>query len=187
MNFLTISLNNNTNKFWKVHSQIWENFWQLKTFLKWWKLFDSFLYFSIVNILIFLHVLTYFNIFWHILIFLFHIKSFFVLKMLAFLSWLFDHIRKWFDDKAKVNFKTYDAKDWTANNRIYILLNIAGSKTNQAGKFDQLIEYKVRIFFLKYYAKNEAWRLVPGFILLSKKTLYKIKASGEYLSFNTFW
>ena len=30
-------------------------------------------------------------------------------------------------------------------------------------------------------------RLVPDFALFFKKALYKVKASGQQLSFNTFW
>ena len=43
------------------------------------------------------------------------LKGFFVCKVFTFLSWLFDHIEKRFDKKAKVNFKVYDI-DWEINN-----------------------------------------------------------------------
>ena len=55
---------------------------------------------------------------------------------------------------------------------IHILANISQRKGNQTMKFGQLIEYtKGKIFFLKYYADNEAGRLVlvPDLFLFFKK------------------
>ena len=43
------------------------------------------------------------------------------------------------------------------------------------------------IFFIKYHAENETGRLVPELFLFYKKAIRKVKASGQYLSFNTFW
>ena len=68
-----------------------------------------------------------------------------------------------------------------------MLPNISGSKGNQATKFGQFIEYNVTKFFFKNYAENEVGRLVPDIFLLFQKTLYKLKASGQQLSFNIFW
>ena len=48
--------------------------------------------------------------------FLFHVKGFFVCKVFTISSWLFGHIWKWLDKKAKVIFKVYDFVDWEANN-----------------------------------------------------------------------
>ena len=43
--------------------------------------------------------------------FFFILKSLFVLKIFEFLSWLFGHVEKGFDEKGKkVNFKTYDVQ-----------------------------------------------------------------------------
>ena len=69
-----------------------------------------------------------------------------------------------------------------------ILSNISRSKVNQTMKFGQLIKYNLRnIFFFKLHVEDEAWRLGPDLFLLFKKTLYKIKASGQCLSFDIFW
>ena len=35
-----------------------------------------------------------------------------------FLSWLFGHVEKRLDKKAKISLKIYDVADWTANNYI---------------------------------------------------------------------
>ena len=47
--------------------------------------------------------------------FYFVLKAFSVLKIFKFLSWLFGHVGKRLHEKTKVNFKIYDATDWTAN------------------------------------------------------------------------
>ena len=44
---------------------------------------------------------------------------------------------------------------------IYILTNISRSKDNQAIKFDKLIEYNVRTFFLKNHTQNAVEMLYP--------------------------
>ena len=54
-------------------------------------------------------------------------------------------------------------------------------------KFGQLIENNVRNIFFKNHAENKTGRLVPDRFLFFKKVLYKIKASGQHLSFNMFW
>ena len=43
------------------------------------------------------------------------------------------------------------------------------------------------IFFFKNLEENEAGRLVPNLFLFFEKVLCKVKASGQHLSFNTFW
>ena len=52
-------------------------------------------------------------------------------------------------------------------------------------KFGQLIGYNKRNIFCKSDAENEIRGLVPGLLLL-KKALYKVKASGLGFSFNIF-
>ena len=42
------------------------------------------------------------------------------------------------------------------------------------------------IFFFKNHAENEVRKLVPDLFLFSEKALYKVKASGQHLSFNIF-
>ena len=69
---------------------------------------------------------------------------------------------------------------------IHILPSISQSKGNQTMKIGQLIEYNKKNIFFKYYAENEAGRLVPDLFLLFKKAQYEVKASGLQLSFNTF-
>ena len=44
---------------------------------------------------------------------------------------------------------------------IHILANISRSKVKQTTKFAQLIEYKVRYFFLINHAQNFVEKLVP--------------------------
>ena len=44
---------------------------------------------------------------------------------------------------------------------IHILLNISRSKSNQAMKFGQLIEYNVRSMFVKNHTQNALGRLFP--------------------------
>ena len=44
---------------------------------------------------------------------------------------------------------------------IYILPSISSSKDSQTMRFVKLIEYNVRIFFLKNHTENEAGQLVP--------------------------
>ena len=52
---------------------------------------------------------------------------------------------------------------------INILSSILGSKSNQAVKLGQLIQYNKRnVFFFKIYAENEAGRLVPDLFLFFK-------------------
>ena len=52
---------------------------------------------------------------------------------------------------------------------INILSSISGSKSNQAVKLGQLIQYNKRnVFFFKSYAENEAGRLVPDLFLVFK-------------------
>ena len=68
---------------------------------------------------------------------------------------------------------------------IHILPTISRSKANQAMEFSQVIEYNV--INIKNHGENETGRLVPDLFLFFKKTLHKVKASGEYLMFNIFW
>ena len=41
--------------------------------------------------------------------FYFNLKALFILKVFKFLPVLFGHVKKWLNDKDKVNFKIYDA------------------------------------------------------------------------------
>ena len=54
-------------------------------------------------------------------------------------------------------------------------------------EFDQLIKYSVRNNFFKSHGENDVRRLVPNLFLFFKKTIHKIKASGQHLSFYIFW
>ena len=68
-----------------------------------------------------------------------------------------------------------------------ILPDISKSKGNQAIKIGQLIEcYAKNIFFSKILQKNEAKRLAPDLLLIFKKALNELKASGLHFSFNMF-
>ena len=46
----------------------------------------------------------------------FMLKALFVLEIFTFCQDFFGHVKKWFPEKAKVNFKIYDIRDWTTNN-----------------------------------------------------------------------
>ena len=43
-------------------------------------------------------------------------KALFVLKILKFLCWLFDHVAKRLDKKDKVHLKFYEVTIWLTNN-----------------------------------------------------------------------
>ena len=68
-----------------------------------------------------------------------------------------------------------------------MLPDISRRKGNQAMKFSQLIEYNKLTYFFKSHAENEAGRLVSDdLLLIFRKALYDIKASGLLLDFSTF-
>ena len=48
--------------------------------------------------------------------FYFALKVLFVLKIFEFFSWLFGHVEKQLDEKAKVSFIIYDTINWETNN-----------------------------------------------------------------------
>ena len=73
-----------------LHSQVWKNFWQLKSLLKRWKIS-----------------------------FYFTIKTIFVLEIFKLLFWLFGHVGKRLDKKAKVNFKIYEVTNLVTGNYTY--------------------------------------------------------------------
>ena len=59
--------------------------------------------------------------------------------------WVFDHVGKPLDQKAKINFKIYDVKDWKKNNyNAHIAQHLKKWKDNLTMKFDQLVENNVR-------------------------------------------
>ena len=60
--------------------------------------------------------------------FYFILKAPFLLKILNFCFDNFGHVRKRFDKKVRVSFKTYDVINWeTTNCNTHMLLFIAGS------------------------------------------------------------
>ena len=65
---------------------------------------------------------------------------------------------------------------WKQMIKIHILPSISRSKDNQAMKFRQLIEYKVRNSFVKKSLKSDVGRLVPDLFVLFKETLWEVKA-----------
>ena len=103
-----------------------------------------------------------------------------VLKMFPFFSWLFGHVGKHPDKKAK--FMTSKTRKQTIT--IHILHNILRSKGNQTMKFGQLVKYFVRNIFLQKSCRKWEMRLVPDLSLCYKKALYKGKAGGQHLRFN---
>ena len=60
----------------------------------------------------------------------FMLKGLFVLKISKFLSRLFCHVRKWLDQKDKVNLRNYGITTWLTKNAIHILTNISCSNGN---------------------------------------------------------
>ena len=48
--------------------------------------------------------------------FYFTVKDIFVLKRFKFLSWIFGHVEKRFDQKDKANFEIHDVTTWLPNN-----------------------------------------------------------------------
>ena len=75
----------------------------------------------------------------------FILKAAFVLEVFTFLFWLFAYVEKRLDEKAMVNFKIYDAKQWTTNNYNTHITQYL----NQTMKFDQLIKQIVKNIFLQ--------------------------------------
>ena len=65
---------------------------------------------------------------------------------------------------------------WKQMIKIHILPSISRSKDNQAMKFRQLIEYKVRNSFVQKSLKSDVGRLVPDLFVLFKETLWEVKA-----------
>ena len=98
----------------QAHSRVWNNFWQLKAF---WKLMKNTFYFML--------------------------KVLFFLKILTFLFWLFGHVGKRLDKKAKF------VTSQTGKQSVHLLPNISKSKGNQIVKFGQLIDYNVRNMFVQ--------------------------------------
>ena len=95
-------------------------------------------------------------------------------------------LKKWLDQKDKVDFKIYDVTTWLTNYYKHILPNTSQSKSNQTRKLGQLKEEKRAIFFFKNHAENEAGTMVPDLFLFFKEALHEVKASGLQLSFNIF-
>ena len=50
------------------------------------------------------------------MVFCLMLRAVFVIQIFAFLYWIFGFDEKRFDKKTRVNFKIYDATDWTTNN-----------------------------------------------------------------------
>ena len=86
--------------------------------------------------------------------FYFTLKALLVLKIFKLLSWIFGHVEKRLDEKDKVNFKTYNITTWLISNCNTHIDQYLQYKANQAIKFVQLIEHKMRNIFLeKTYTK----------------------------------
>ena len=79
--------------------------------------------------------------------FMFYLKNSFRFWVISMSFWISDHVGKWLDKKAKVNFKIYDKLD--KPNTMNILPDISRRKGNQIIKYGQLIEHNIRIIFLE--------------------------------------
>ena len=73
--------------------------------------------------------------------FYFIAEALFVFKIFIFLCWLFGHVGKQLDKKAKVNFKIYDVTGWAADNRnIHIAQYVKNSRQsgNEIWSYDKI-------------------------------------------------
>ena len=89
--------------------------------------------------------------------FYFTSKTFFVLNVFKFLSWLFGHAAKRLGKKNKVHFKPYDGRLSLVNKPFlrHISPNISRIKGNKTTTFCQLIECDMSSIFLeKSYTKS---------------------------------
>ena len=85
--------------------------------------------------------------------FYYTLKALLVPKIFKFLCSLFGNVEERLGQKDQINFRIYEVKAWLTI-AIHILINISRSKTDQAMKFGQLIEYYSKnIFREKSYAK----------------------------------
>ena len=75
-------------------------------------------------------------------------KNVFYFMIFTVLSELSGYAEEHLDEKAKINLKIYDVKDWTTNNYNIHIANISRSKGNETMKFGQLKEYNTRNIFL---------------------------------------
>ena len=97
----------------------------------------------------------------------FMLQALFVLEIFSYLSLLLGYVEKWLDRKSMVNFRIYDATDWTTNNYNTHITQYL-DKQRHAMKFGQLIKYSVDIFLFKNHAENEVGRLVQDLFLFYK-------------------
>ena len=95
-------------------------------------------------------------------------KLFSFSRYLSFYHDVFVMQKKWLDQKDKINFKIREVTTWLTNNSDTHTKSNTRSKSNQTMKLGQLIECNNRKIFLKKYAENEEWRLVPDFFLVFK-------------------
>ena len=73
--------------------------------------------------------------------------------------WVFDHVVKPLDQKAKINFKIYDVKDWEKNNyNTHIAQDLKKCEGNLTMKFDQLVKNNVR----NYVYQNAMQKMRQG-------------------------
>ena len=115
-------------------------------------------------------------------------QVFFILKIFNFLSFVVGHIKKWFDYKAKVNFKIYDVTTQVTNNyNRYNAQYLKKQRQPDNEIWSCNIKYnKTNIFFSKITQKmGEEDQLETSFCFF-KKALYEVKASDLQLSFNIF-
>ena len=108
-----------------------------------------------------------------------------ILKILKFLSWIFGRVGKQFDKKAQFNFKIYDVANWETNNYKYIYTYWPISQEVKAMRKINLFNWYNIIFFQNRYRK---WERETNYrrLLVFKKALWKVKASGERFIFNIF-
>ena len=116
--------------------------------------------------------------------FLLMLTDLFVLEVFKFVSWLFGYAEKRLHKKQKVNFKIYDATDWTKVITIHVLSNFSRSKWKRTMKLCQLRTYHEK-YILKNHTQNIVEKLVPDPFLKNQNWAYLISLKC-YKVFNVF-
>ena len=111
-------------------------------------------------------------------VFYFIWRAFFVLERFKYLSWLFSHIKNGLIRRISLISKFMTLQPGQQKNKLHILPSISQWLDKQT--------IKQEIIFFKNHAKIEAGRLVPGFSLFFKKSLYEVDTNGLQLSINIF-
>ena len=116
--------------------------------------------------------------------FYFMLKTLVVLEIFSFLFSLFTYVEKRLDKKAMVNSRIYYTQTGQQIITMHISLKLSRSKGNQTIKLRQLIKYSVRNIFLQKSGGKWERETSSRTLFVFSRFLYKVKASGQHLSFN---